>query len=216
MTKPKFTMASDIIKQLQSIVDNHGDYPVSAVGEKGWTSSVYVNAEPYYYDGGYCAPDADDSTNFIRSRELNGSKTDGFPEHHIKIGASGPAEHDDKINSRPLREIVPEEWDWYDRKELEEMEAFDGEIVKYKTSKQKVNRLECYAFIAYLESGLEAVGDSEGNMNNAKESLLRKFKALKRLKMGSISPAELLTSEFASERDIATIFLREKENVNNK
>lgn len=207
-------MASEVIRQLQSIIDAHGDHPVSAVGDMGWTSSVYCMAEPYYYDGGYCAPDEADRFNFIRSKDNTGAKAKGFPEHHIKIGATGPSEHDDKIDSRPLREISPEDWNWYDKKELKERNMFDGELVKYRASKQRDGKLDCFPFIAYLESGLESVGDAEGHMDDARTSLFRKYKALKNLKAGLISPAELLISEFASEREIATTFLKDNQNVN--
>jgi len=175
-------MASDLIKKLQEQVDKHGDIPVALSGEQGYMSAAFPMVEPYYYDGGYCARDTDDPSNWISSRARDPksgwtTRAPGFPDLFIKLVTAYPCDEEEKINGRPLREIDPEEWAWWDEKELEERNLFGGELVKYKVAKERDPKLDCYPYSAYLASmGLEAVGN--GTMASAKEALLKKFREL--------------------------------------
>jgi len=50
------SMLSDLIRQLQAILDRDGDMPVAAPGSEYRTAAVYAYVEPSYYDGGYIMP----------------------------------------------------------------------------------------------------------------------------------------------------------------
>lgn len=213
MKKPTFTMASELIKQLQEIVDLHGDLPVATwSSDFGYISSSHAFAEQYYWDGGYCAPVIEDEClNWMPSRSNNGL-TEGFPQYYIKLQTNEVlTKGTNKLNGRPLGEIHPEDWRWYEEMGIEERNIFDGEFVKYKVSAERDARTSSYPSIAFLEStGLSAVGEESGCSADAREALEKKYIALKKLKAGELDPAELLTSNLRSEREIAKDFLEGK------
>jgi hypothetical protein len=213
MSKPKFTMTSELIKQLQEALDKDGDRPICIHTEFGPISEVVISFQDWGYDNGYYAPDQDDPTNWINSSSPDGiTMKEGFYDFCYVLGGRPPECYEDSsVNGRKVREIDPEDSHskWLDKKQLEEKNMFGGEIVHYDSSKERDNgELDCYPFIAYLKSnGLSAIGDKEGHMSGAKEALKRKYDALKKLKAGEVDPAVLLTSNLRSEREIAKDFL---------
>jgi len=173
--KVEYTSVDELIKELQEISDRGlGDHPVCVNG----VSPVHVSGRGYYYDGGYIVRDATKGNfDFVRSRMTNkkGRTTGMHPDVKdtcFDIDICDPTWDDEAtIDGRTVRDMNPETWAFLDENEQEEMALFGG-IVKYKLSKTKDENLNCYPYIAYLDSGESAVGS---NMHNAKQNLAKIF-----------------------------------------
>lgn len=102
------TLASELIKQLQVLIDKHGDLPVAAQGGDYYTSRVSCKLEPYYYDGGYlipCDPPGYACNHWAESRRIVGTE---IPNKFIRIRAGYPSDENDTINGSKIKSTLEE------------------------------------------------------------------------------------------------------------
>lgn len=171
----EYTSVDDLITELQTISKKgFGEYPVCVNG----VSPVHVSSRPYYYDGGYLVRDATKGNyDFLRSRtrDENGKSLGmrpGVKDRCFDINTCNPTMSDHaSIDGRTVRDMDVETWSFLDEKEQEEIQTFGG-LVQYKLAKEKDDKLNCYPFTAYLESGESATGSS---MYKARENLKKQF-----------------------------------------
>jgi hypothetical protein len=159
----------DLIRMLQEEkerLDGDGTIPVCLNG----ISTIWLVPKPYYYDGGYYAVDAEDKTNVKHSRTGQGV-TPGFHDTCVDLWALND-DHDMKVNGRPVKEIDPKTWAFYDKLEQEERAIFGGQVVQYRLLEEKNEEWGCYPFEAYLDSGETALGPC---MKDAKETLIEVY-----------------------------------------
>lgn len=81
---------SELIAELQSIQALRGDLPVVSCDNGGWwTSKVFLEVTPYYYDGGYIYPE--EKTDFHCTKWVR-SRTKSEATMFVKIRSDYPEE----------------------------------------------------------------------------------------------------------------------------
>lgn len=81
-----YTTVSELIEELKKYD------PITPVCING-CALVHVNARPWYYDGGYCAQDSKDPSNYKKSKDYskdNAEKGEGFYLHCIDLLPNHP------------------------------------------------------------------------------------------------------------------------------
>lgn len=169
----KYTKLSELISELQKVLDTSGDMPVCACGDEGWVATVWPDVQPYYYDGSYYIQDGvgpNGKANFVKGRDLY-SKDNSIGSSVMKLKCYY-MEDDTNFNGRPIREINPGEWTWLDEFEQEQRAKFGGETPKFRGLKYFNKEMGCYPVEAFLENGLFAEGR---NIKEAEDNLAKKF-----------------------------------------
>lgn len=104
-------MISDVIRELQEILDSSGDMPCGAKDQDGvYCTKIDVCSEPKYWDGG-CKHPAVDTDNHVK-HWVRSRKQDMYPVHCL-IESDGPSrqlefdEHeDDTIDGEPVIRVM--------------------------------------------------------------------------------------------------------------
>ena len=159
-----YTTVGELIEELKKYD------PIAPVCLNG-CALVYVDARPWYYDGGYVAQDSKDVSNYKRSKDYslgNASMGEGFHTFCVDLVQNHP-DSDDKVEGRSIREIDSESWEYLEKIELEEKNIFGGQIVKYRGAKAYSEEFKCWPMTAYLDSGEEATASC---MRDAKNELI--------------------------------------------
>lgn len=161
----KYTTVGELIEELKKYD------PVSPICLNG-CASVYVDARPWYYDGGYVAQDSKDSDNYKRSKDYSSGLAKlgkGFHTFCVDLIPNSPSD-EDKIENRRVREIDSDSWEFLEKIEMEERNIFGGQIVRYKGFGAYSEEFKCWPVIAYLDSGEQAIASC---MKDAKDELIK-------------------------------------------